>query len=235
MKIARFNEGRLGVVEGDTVYDVTPALDLLPAVRYPLPRHDMLIADLDRVTAAITAMPRGAVHGIEDVTFLSPVANPGKLVAAPVNYEAHLQEALADKNTFAPAQVRRIQESGLFLKATSSLIGSGERIEIRHADRRTDHEIELAVVIGRSCRAASRADALSYVAGYAIGLDITVRGTGGTLAAQVARHLLGARPVASDGGRVRRLRRARAAADGGRRAAPACQHRQAHHGRARTD
>jgi 2-keto-4-pentenoate hydratase/2-oxohepta-3-ene-1,7-dioic acid hydratase in catechol pathway len=43
-------------------------------------------------------------------------------------------------------------------------------------DRRNDHEVELAVVIGRECRRATLDNALDFVAGYAIGLDMTIRG-----------------------------------------------------------
>ena len=174
MKLCRYDD-RLGVVEGDTVRDVTAALDVLPGARYPLPCHDLLIEHLDEVAAAARDTD-GDTRPLSEVRLLSPVANPGKLVAAPVNYKAHLEEAIADEATFSRAHVRQIQETGLFLKATSSLIGPGEPIRIAHPDRRTDHEIELAVVIGRTCRNATRDDALSFVAGYTIGLDITIRG-----------------------------------------------------------
>ena len=174
MKLCRYDD-RLGLVEGDKVRDVTAALDRLPAVRYPLPTHDLLIEHLDAVAAAVRDVD-GPERPLSDVHLLSPVANPGKLVAAPVNYKAHLDEAIADEATFSRAHVRQIQETGLFLKATSSLIGPGEPIRIVHPDRRTDHEIELAVVIGRTCRNATREDALSFVAAYTIGLDITIRG-----------------------------------------------------------
>lgn len=176
MKLCRFNNDRLGVIEGDQVRDVTDALACLPASNYPLPRHDLMIEDLPKVMAAIEALDGCGIQPVAEVTLLSPVANPGKLIAAPVNYQAHLDEVVADEETFARAHVRRIQETGLFLKATSSMIGAGEPITIRHPDRRTDHEIELAVVIGRTCRNAAREDALSHVAGYMIGLDITIRG-----------------------------------------------------------
>ena len=63
------------------------------------------------------------------------------------------------------------------LKSTTSLVGAGEGIVIRMPERRTDHEVELAVVIGRTASRVSAADALACVAGYAIGLDITIRGT----------------------------------------------------------
>jgi len=70
-----------------------------------------------------------------------------------------------------------IHSAGLFLKACSSLVGAGEGIAVRKLDRRTDHEIELAVVIGKTASNVSRTDALSHVAGYGIGLDITIRGS----------------------------------------------------------
>lgn len=176
MKLCRFNNDRLGLIKGDLVHDVTDALAVLPPQRYPMPAHDLMIAALDQVRDAIDRLKPGAMHRIEEVKLLSPVANPGKLVAAPVNYQAHLDEAIADEGTFSRAHVRRIQETGLFLKATSSLIGAGDPIRILHDDRRTDHEVELAVIIGRNCHRASRDEALSYVAGYCIGLDITIRG-----------------------------------------------------------
>src|SRR3981081_179130 len=69
-----------------------------------------------------------------------------------------------------------IHTAGLFLKATSSLFGPGGGIALPQPDRRNDHEVELAVVIGKTISNASKQDALAAVAGYAIGLDITIRG-----------------------------------------------------------
>jgi 2-keto-4-pentenoate hydratase/2-oxohepta-3-ene-1,7-dioic acid hydratase in catechol pathway len=96
-----------------------------------------------------------------------------------VNYQTHLDEVRADKNLHhnTTAHTVTIQTAGLFLKANSSLVGAGEGVVIRKPDRRTDHEVELAVVIGRTASHVARADALGYVAGYTIGLDITIRGT----------------------------------------------------------
>lgn len=176
MRLCRFGDNRLGIVEGDTVRDVSAALTVLDVSVYPFPPHDVLIADLAKVRAAIGEVTDGAIHALEAVTLLSPVANPAKLVAAPVNYQAHLDETIADEVTFSREHVRRIQETGLFLKATSSLIGAGQAITIHHPDRRTDHEIELAVIIGETCRDVSPQDALGVIAGYTIGLDITIRG-----------------------------------------------------------
>jgi 2-keto-4-pentenoate hydratase/2-oxohepta-3-ene-1,7-dioic acid hydratase in catechol pathway len=73
-------------------------------------------------------------------------------------------------------QINTIHKAGLFLKATSALAGAGEGVALRKLERRNDHEIELAFVIGTTARSVSRREALDYIAGYAIGLDITIRG-----------------------------------------------------------
>jgi len=177
MRLCFFADHKLGLVDGGMVRDVTEALDVLPASRYPYPEHDVFVAGLSSIIDRIRSMAdSGARLPLSDLNLQSPVPNPGKLIAAPVNYLAHLQEAIADKETFSRPHVRRIEETGLFLKATSSAIGAGSAIQLRQAERRTDHEIELAVVIGASGRDIDRADALKYVAGYCIGLDITIRG-----------------------------------------------------------
>ena len=49
MRLCRFDDNRLGVVEGSQIRDVTAALDLLPRQGYPFPTHDLLIEHLDRV------------------------------------------------------------------------------------------------------------------------------------------------------------------------------------------
>ena len=177
MRLCRFAADKLGLIEGDRVKDVTAALDALPAARYPLPRHDLLIAQLSELRAPIAAAAAGAKSmPLSDCALLSPIANPGKIIAAPVNYKKHLEEARADPAIHHQNQVAEIQRVGLFLKATSAVVGPSEGIAIRHRDRRTDHEIELAAVIGRQADRVSRAQALDHVAGYCIGLDITVRG-----------------------------------------------------------
>jgi len=182
MRLCRYNEQRLGVVEGALgsemqVRDATAALDALPAVRYPLPAHDPLIAALPQLRGAIAAAAAKARPiPLADVRLLSPVANPGKIVAAPVNYRKHLEEALADKGIHHGKLVEEIHKIGMFLKATSSLVGPSEGVRLVKTDRRNDHEVELAVVIGKRGRNISREQAMEHVAGYCIGLDITTRG-----------------------------------------------------------
>jgi 2-keto-4-pentenoate hydratase/2-oxohepta-3-ene-1,7-dioic acid hydratase in catechol pathway len=177
MRLCRFDDDRLGVVEGDVVIDVTPALELLPAIRWPAPAGDILLRHLAAVTeAAARLKPTGQRRAVADVRLASPIANPTKIMAAPVNYRKHHAEAEADPATFHAHHVRKIEETGLFLKATSSLVGAGDGVRLRHLDRRNDHEVELAVIVGRTADRVAAADALGHVAAYAIGLDMTVRG-----------------------------------------------------------
>jgi 2-keto-4-pentenoate hydratase/2-oxohepta-3-ene-1,7-dioic acid hydratase in catechol pathway len=180
MKICRFDNDRLGVVEGDRVLDVTGALDALPKVSWPLPQGDLLIANLDKVVARINAIKHAATpKPLAGVTLKSPVANPSKIIGAPVNYQLHIDEAAKNPSAFAnpSSNMLNIRTAGPFLKANSSLVGPSEGVALRFADRRNDHEVELAIIIGKTGSAIPAARALDYVAGYAIGLDMTVRGT----------------------------------------------------------
>jgi 2-keto-4-pentenoate hydratase/2-oxohepta-3-ene-1,7-dioic acid hydratase in catechol pathway len=70
----------------------------------------------------------------------------------------------------------KIGEAGMFLKANSALIGPAEGIPIRFPERRNDHEAEIVMVIGKTGSDIPHARALDYVAGYCLGLDMTVRG-----------------------------------------------------------
>ena len=102
MRLCRFNDNRLGIVEGPTVRDVTAALEVLPKQGYPFPTHDLLIEHLDRIVErARTLLQARTTLAADAVTLLSPVANPGKIIAAPVNFEKHRDEA-----TQGPAAAR---------------------------------------------------------------------------------------------------------------------------------
>jgi 2-keto-4-pentenoate hydratase/2-oxohepta-3-ene-1,7-dioic acid hydratase in catechol pathway len=177
MRICRFGDGRLGIVEGSTVRDVTAALDVLPAYRYPFPSFDVLIANLDKVIERARAiLPNSPSLPLAGVNLLSPVANPTKVIGAPVNYQKHLDEVRDNPQLHHDNQIAVIHRTGLFLKAVSSLAGPGEGIALRKVDRRNDHEVELAVIIGKRANNVTRGEALNCVAGYSIGLDITIRG-----------------------------------------------------------
>lgn len=179
MRICLFDENRLGLVENETVRDISSVLERLPSRRYPFPQGDPLIAALPSLRDAITAAARSAPEKkLSAVRLFSPVANPSKVMGAPVNYQKHVNEVTSDPNLHHQnkAHMQAIHQSGFFLKANSSIVGPSEGVAIRHADRRTDEEVELALVIGRRAQNVPAAEALDYVAGYCIGLDISIRG-----------------------------------------------------------
>ena len=177
MKICRFNDDRLGVVVGDQVHDVSSARDQVLRGQGTDGWADPVVARLPEIVAAIGDARRWSDPiPLASVRLLSPVKRPSKLVAAPTNYRAHIAEM---QQVSAGSPVQRSQDigvAGMFLKATSSLVGPSEGIRLRFLERRNDHEVELAVVIGKTANQVRQEDALDYVAGYCIGLDITLRG-----------------------------------------------------------
>lgn len=178
MRLCRYDSDRLGVVRGGEVFDATAALDVIPPRRPPYPVGDPVIAALPALRPAIeAAADRATPRPLASVRLEAPVWHPGKIVAAPVNYRKHMEESEADPAINFNRQVLGIRTAGLFLKATSSIIGPADPVRLRFPDRRNDHEVELALVIGRTANAVAAADALSYVAAYCVGLDMTVRGT----------------------------------------------------------
>jgi 2-keto-4-pentenoate hydratase/2-oxohepta-3-ene-1,7-dioic acid hydratase in catechol pathway len=158
MKICRFDDNRVGVVRGDQVYDITTTAG------------DALVPS---VPSNLDGLPKKALSAVQ---LLSPVRRPGKIIAAPVNYKAHIEE-MKKANISPGFNIWDIEKAGLFLKATSSLVGPSQGIAQRFLDRRTDHEVELVFVIGKTASQVKRERALDYVAGYCLGLDVTVRGS----------------------------------------------------------
>ncbi|VTU39649.1 Ureidoglycolate lyase [Variovorax sp. PBL-H6] len=184
MKFCRFDNDRLGLIEGDEVFDITPALDALPTMRWPVPLGDPLIAHLPALMDAARRARRGA-HAckLSQVHLHSPITTPSKVMAAPANYRLHVEQDTKDAGVDQGVHRKALEgverpaeKYGLFLKATSAIAGPSEGVKIILPDRRTDHEVELGVVIGKAGHGISRAEAMSHVAGYCVGLDMTVRG-----------------------------------------------------------
>ena len=166
MKICRFTlkgdaKPRLGVVTDAGVHDVTAATDALPNLRWPLPMGDQLIANLPALLGPMESLAiKAAPIPLASVCLLSPVANPAKFVCGAGNWKHH----------GAPFGMM-----GFMGKAATAIAGPGEGVELRWPDRTTVYEPELAVVIGKQCSNVTEADALSYVAGYACALDMTLK------------------------------------------------------------
>jgi 2-keto-4-pentenoate hydratase/2-oxohepta-3-ene-1,7-dioic acid hydratase in catechol pathway len=184
MKLCRFNHDRLGCIEGDVVIDVTAALDALPVLRWPILLGDPVVRHLGILREAVDLARRGAQrYALSEVRLHSPLTNPSKVMAAPANYRLHVEHDTKDAGVDAGVHraalegiERPAEYYGLFLKAGSSVVGPAEGVQVILPDRRTDYEVELAVVIGKGGHSIPRAEALSHVAGYCVGLDMTVRG-----------------------------------------------------------
>ncbi len=170
MKICRFQESahgpvRLGLVRGEWVHDVSAAAESLPSVRWPYPPGDLLIAHLESLRPQLEALADKAVPvPLADVLLKCPVANPGKFICGVGNFT----EVLA-----AGGHPRRL---GLLFKMTSAAAGPADGVTLRWPERVTFHEAEIAIVIGKTGTEIAAKDALDYVAGYCIGLDMTQQG-----------------------------------------------------------
>ena len=172
MRICRFGNS-YGIVSGDTVIDITTHVN-----NANIPGHgDALVRALTKLRGRDHELQSGSIRlPLADIALLSPVQNPTKILAAPNNYPEHRDEMNAP-GTVKTSIMSSMDEVGFFLKATSSLVGPSEGIAVRFPERRTDYEVEAVVVIGEVVHGpVSASDALKYVAGYSVGLDITLRG-----------------------------------------------------------
>jgi len=94
-----------------------------------------------------------------------PIPKIGKIICVGLNYREHARETGA----------KIPSEPVLFLKATSSIMGANDKIVIPKGSKKTDWEVELAVIIGTTAKYVSEKDALNYVAGYAVINDLSER------------------------------------------------------------
>ncbi|WP_200531093.1 fumarylacetoacetate hydrolase family protein [Halorubrum sp. LN27] len=169
MRFVQYDDGRLGLLTegGDGIVDLTDRLDL--------ESEDPLREYLDRGLDASEYADEPADVARDEVEIGAPVRRPGKVIAAPLNYENHIEEAIADKD-ITTDEWFTIEDKGYFLKAPSSVVGPDHGIELPFSDRRCDHEIELAFVMGKDVKDASVEEAWDAIFGYTILLDISVRG-----------------------------------------------------------
>ncbi len=179
MKLARFDNDRLGVVIGTNVHDITDLQTQIRAAHPYATYADAVIAALptwrDRMEEAAKKAPG---KPISSVKLLSPIARPPKNIAAPTNYAAHIAEMQArrDQGMNIGKHSPKIKEAGIFLKSNTSIVGPSEGIPIRFPERRNEHEAELVVIIGKQGTDIPIDKAMDYIAGYCLGLDMTTRG-----------------------------------------------------------
>lgn len=172
MRLAVFDDFRVGVVVGDDIHDIT---DLVPAEfgSWPEQRVNWLIRNWARVAERLANPAEFPVVAASSVVLRAANPAPPQLFAIPANYHAHIGEIGAMAITKGG---RTAREAGFFLKAAGSVSGAGEPIPLPAGSaRRFDHECELGVIIGKHGRNVPRERAMEYVFGYACLIDLTMR------------------------------------------------------------
>lgn len=167
---------RVGLLEGEAILDLTRAYALYAAARGEEdPRADSVLGMLE--TGMLTVEMLSAVrrfvndHALTpDLTVagprvLAPIPRPPRIIALGLNYAAHAKETGKEPPN----------EPIFFAKASTAVIGPDEQVIIPKGLGRVDHEVELAVVIGRRGRRITRRRALSLIAGYTVLNDVTAR------------------------------------------------------------
>jgi 2-keto-4-pentenoate hydratase/2-oxohepta-3-ene-1,7-dioic acid hydratase in catechol pathway len=163
MKLAFFDDDRLGIVSDDTVVDVTDVVKDIPRLG---PQDVMrgLIERFDSYQDKLAAAAKGRGQPLSQVKFRPPLPHPASIVCMAVNY-------MEDGTLPEPAPINA------FLKVPSAIIGDGDTMVLPDmAASVFEGEAELAVVIGKKAARVSAADAMSYVFGYTNFIDGSARG-----------------------------------------------------------
>ncbi|MET4638342.1 fumarylacetoacetate hydrolase family protein [Mycetocola sp. 2940] len=150
----------------------------IPAIQREGVSYDLrsITADIDGaflagggIARARAALEADALPEIANASVMrvgAPIARPGKIVCVGLNYRDHA----AETGAAIPG------EPVLFMKDPSTVVGPFDDVLVPRASTKTDWEVELGVVIGRTARyLESPADALDYVAGYAVSHDVSER------------------------------------------------------------
>jgi 2-keto-4-pentenoate hydratase/2-oxohepta-3-ene-1,7-dioic acid hydratase in catechol pathway len=163
MKLAFFEDFRLGVVKGDAIHDVSAVARDIPHVG-PGDLISSLIARFGDYRAGLEAAAKGAGTPVASVRIRQPLPKPGNIVCMAVNY--------MENGTLAkPAPLNA------FHKAATAIIGPGDTMVLPDVPATIfEGEAEMAVVIGRKCSHVSEAEAMSYVFGYMNFIDGSARG-----------------------------------------------------------
>lgn len=120
---------------------------------------------LDRLSRWASANAADAPRVEPGERWAAPICRPSKIVCIGLNYRDHAREIGAELP----------KEPILFFKATSAIVGPNDDLVLPRNSRKTDYEVELAVVIGTRASYVEPARALDYVAGYTLHNDYSER------------------------------------------------------------
>lgn len=159
MKLLRY--GAPGA-EKPGLLDSTGTIRDLSGIVPDIARDALLPESLDKLrTLDPNSLPR-----VNSNSRIGPcVGHVGKFICIGLNYSDHA----AESGMPVP------KEPIVFMKATSSIVGPNDDLEVPRGSTKTDWEVELGVVIGKPAKYVSQADALSHVAGYCIVHDVSER------------------------------------------------------------
>ena len=153
-----------GVLTGESIVDLCSVDSSLPPTISGILENDCLPA-VAEIAAGAVAGAGDSILPADSVRLGPPVTDPSKIICLGLNYRDHAEE-----------QDRKVPESPLlFGKGPNVLAGDGDPMPYPRLVKQLDYEIELAFVIGRRARHVTIEDAMSYVAGYGIFMDITAR------------------------------------------------------------
>jgi 2-keto-4-pentenoate hydratase/2-oxohepta-3-ene-1,7-dioic acid hydratase in catechol pathway len=168
---------RAGAVIGDMVYEVA-ALTGQPGytgVQQVLDDWDNAHRALDAASKA----PKGQGQPVAQAKLFAPLPKPAVIYCAGANYQDHAEEMW--KAAGKPPEPDP-HDLGLkpwfFIKSPHSVTSPGTTVQISKYSKKMDWEIELAVIIGRKARDLTIDNALSCVAGYTVGNDLSARDQG---------------------------------------------------------
>jgi 2-keto-4-pentenoate hydratase/2-oxohepta-3-ene-1,7-dioic acid hydratase in catechol pathway len=153
-----------GVIIGDRVLDLRTSAPGFPDTIRGVLEEDLL----DKVKQLVTAarlLPADFFEPVASVRLGPPVTNPSKIICLGLNYRDHADE-----------QHREVPRKPLlFSKGPNALCGNGDTVPYPRGVEELDYEVELAFVVGKRARRVEEADALSYVAGYGVFMDLSAR------------------------------------------------------------
>src|SRR5688500_497346 len=127
---------------------------------------------------ALTGARPAYVREVTQVKTHAPIPRPRMIMNTAVNFYSHIAEGAPPEQRAQQIAARKANRGVpyMFLKAPSSVIGTGETILIPYGRTELDWEIEIATVIGRAARYVAAPKALDHVFGYTVMLDISDRG-----------------------------------------------------------
>lgn len=171
------------VLERNANYPAVPLpadmIELISRYDYGMKRRLYEIVDYHAANGMLDDRRPDYIYEVDQVRTLPPIMYPGKILNAAVNFYSHIQESGTEEERIA-ARLSRRESRGipyLFMKPSrGAVIGNGEPIVIPYGRDRTDWEVELGAVIGRTAKYVSANDAESHVFGYMVTLDISDRG-----------------------------------------------------------